>query len=166
MAVDSFVVWGYPVNIDRGERRVAMIETKTVGTGSPVTVVRYQYDNHLGSATLECDESGEIISYEEFHPYGTTAWWAQDSSIQVSLKRYRYIGMERDDRSSRPRRTQGRRSHRHCRGIRRVHGLTTPQRPPQQTRPAGTHWRWRPGSMAGAAALGSAGIPGSGSPSP
>ncbi|MCA1975148.1 MAG: hypothetical protein LDL44_20125, partial [Caenispirillum sp.] len=44
-----------------------------------------------------CDEDGEIISYEEFHPYGTTSWWAQDSSIQVSLKRYRYTGMERDE---------------------------------------------------------------------
>ncbi len=85
------------LHVHDGQRRVAMIETKTVGTGSPVTVVRYQYDNHLGSAVLECDESGEIISYEEFHPYGTTAWWAQDSSIQVSLKRYRYTGMERDE---------------------------------------------------------------------
>ena len=35
--------------------------------------------------------------YEEYHPYGTAAWRAEDSSITVSAKRYRYTGMERDD---------------------------------------------------------------------
>jgi len=40
---------------------------------------------------------GEQISYEEYYPYGATAWWAQDSAAGVSLKRYRYTGMERDE---------------------------------------------------------------------
>ncbi len=82
------------------ERRVAMSETKTVAGGSAVgtTVprVRYQLDNHLGTSVLELDESGGIISYEEYHPYGTCAWWAGDSAT-VSQRRYRYTGMERDD---------------------------------------------------------------------
>ncbi len=89
------------VHVMDGEQRVLMAETRTViddeEVTSPVAVLRYQYSNHLGTATLECDEDGEIISYEEFHPYGTTSWWAQDTSIQVSLKRYRYTGMERDE---------------------------------------------------------------------
>jgi RHS repeat-associated protein len=38
-----------------------------------------------------------IITYEEFHPYGSTAWWAEKSGIQVSRKRYRYTGMEKDE---------------------------------------------------------------------
>ena len=82
-------------------RRVAMVETKTVTGGSPVSSpvarVRYQLDNHLGSALVELDETGQIISYEEYYPYGSTSWWAGDSSVDVSRKRYRYTGMERDE---------------------------------------------------------------------
>ncbi len=82
------------------ERRVAMSETKTVAGGSAVgtTVprVRYQLDNHLGTSVLELDESGGVISYEEYHPYGTCAWWAGDAEV-VSQRRYRYTGMERDE---------------------------------------------------------------------
>ena len=33
---------------------------------------------------------------EEYHPFGTTAWWAGDSET-VSRKRYRYTGKERDE---------------------------------------------------------------------
>lgn len=36
-----------------------------------------------------------MISYEEYHPYGTTAF--QLHSSEVSRKRYRYTGMERDE---------------------------------------------------------------------
>jgi RHS repeat-associated protein len=35
--------------------------------------------------------------YEEYHPYGSTAWWAGNAEIEVSRKRYRYTGMERDE---------------------------------------------------------------------
>jgi RHS repeat-associated protein len=79
------------------QRRVAMVETKTPASGPSTTVSRYQYDNHLQTALIELDATGALISYEEFHPYGTTAWWAQSSTIQVSRKRYRYTGMERDE---------------------------------------------------------------------
>ncbi len=34
--------------------------------------------------------------YEEYHPYGSTAWWAGASGL-VSQKRYRFTGMERDE---------------------------------------------------------------------
>ncbi|MFZ5476697.1 MAG: RHS repeat-associated core domain-containing protein, partial [Myxococcota bacterium] len=44
------------------------------------------------------DVVGEpILSYEEYHPYGTTAWWAGTSDTEVSAKRYRYTGKERDE---------------------------------------------------------------------
>ena len=55
--------------------------------------------NHLGSAALELDEQAKIISYEEYHPYGTTAYQATDAVKQVPAKRYRYTGMERDEES-------------------------------------------------------------------
>ena len=81
--------------------RMAMVETKTWASGSvvstPVPRWRLQLDDHLGTATGEVTEAGAVISYEEFHPYGTTAFQAVDASIDVSRKRYRYTGMERDD---------------------------------------------------------------------
>jgi RHS repeat-associated protein len=78
--------------------RIAMVETRTKGNdGSPKQLVRYQYSNHLGSACLELDDTAKIITYEEYHPYGTSAYRATDASRQVPLRRYRYTGMERDE---------------------------------------------------------------------
>ncbi len=84
------------------KRRIALVETKTVDAGAPSTALpsvltRFQLDNHLGSASLELDEDGSIISYEEYHPYGTTSYQAGRSKAEVSLKRYRYTGKERDE---------------------------------------------------------------------
>ncbi|MCB9685981.1 MAG: AHH domain-containing protein [Alphaproteobacteria bacterium] len=85
--------------MDAGSR-VCLVETVTERSGplpaQPV-VFRFQLGNHQESAALELDERGRIISYEEFHPYGTTSWWAADAAIEVSAKRYRYTGMERDE---------------------------------------------------------------------
>ncbi|MCC6527424.1 MAG: RHS repeat-associated core domain-containing protein [Polyangiaceae bacterium] len=35
--------------------------------------------------------------FEEYHPFGTTSYHAWDSSAEVSAKRYRYTGKERDE---------------------------------------------------------------------
>ncbi|MCI5136959.1 MAG: RHS repeat-associated core domain-containing protein, partial [Candidatus Electrothrix sp. AR1] len=82
------------------KQRIALVETKTVGpaeNGDPLhrPLVRYQLGNHLGSASLELDSNAALISYEEYHPYGTTAF--QLYAQEVSRKRYRYTGMERDE---------------------------------------------------------------------
>ncbi|MFO0761892.1 MAG: RHS repeat-associated core domain-containing protein [Byssovorax sp.] len=61
------------------------------------TVIRFQLGNHLGSAVLEVDGEGAVISYEEYHPYGTSAYRSGTGSAEVSLKRYRYTGKERDE---------------------------------------------------------------------
>ena len=83
------------------QRRVALTETKTREGGAavptPSTRWRFQLDNHLGSATLELDTGGNVISYEEYHPYGSTAFRTADGAAQVSAKRYRYTGKEKDD---------------------------------------------------------------------
>jgi RHS repeat-associated protein len=85
---------------------IAQVDTKTrdddnLDPDNPlnVPVVRYQYANHLGSAVLETDENGEPISYEEYHPYGTTAYRSAKTGVGISLKRYRFSGKERDDES-------------------------------------------------------------------
>jgi RHS repeat-associated protein len=82
------------------KQRIAMVETRTFDTTNeplPPQAIRYQLGNHLGSAVLEVDEQAQVITYEEYHPYGTTAYCAGRSKAEVSLKRYRYTGKERDE---------------------------------------------------------------------
>ena len=74
------------------KRRVALVETRSAST-----TVRYQFDNHLGSACLELDDTASVITYEEYYPYGSTSFQAGRSVAEVSLKRYRFTGMERDE---------------------------------------------------------------------
>jgi RHS repeat-associated protein len=84
-----------------GTQRVALIETRTALHGSdpaPPQLVRYQYSNHLGSAVLELDHQAQVISYEEYYPYGSTAYEAGRSQTETP-KRYRYTGKERDEES-------------------------------------------------------------------
>jgi RHS repeat-associated protein len=87
------------VIVPDGAKHVALIETsddKTKPAAAAVTAVRYQFSNHLGSACLEVDEKAAVITYEEYFPYGATSFIAGTSAAEVSLKRYRYTGKERD----------------------------------------------------------------------
>lgn len=80
------------------KKRLALVETRTEGDdGSPPQVIRYQFNNQIESATLELDGAGQIISYEEYYPYGSTSYQAGRSAVEVSLKRYRFVGKERDE---------------------------------------------------------------------
>jgi RHS repeat-associated protein len=82
------------------EQRIALVETKSHDRDpidSPSSIARYQVSNHLGSSSLELDENGSVISYEEYHPYGATSYHSARSGVGVSLKRYRYTGKERDE---------------------------------------------------------------------
>jgi RHS repeat-associated protein len=84
------------------EHRFVMIETRNdVNDGTEKRIVRYQLHNHLGSASLELDGTtdAKVISYEEYHPYGTTAYQAKNATIKSAAKRYRYTGKERDEES-------------------------------------------------------------------
>jgi RHS repeat-associated protein len=79
------------------KQRIALVETRTTGAdGSPAQRIRYQFGNHLGSASVELNETGQIITYEEYYPYGSTSYQAGRSAVEVTRKRYRYAGMERD----------------------------------------------------------------------
>ncbi|MVZ63769.1 RHS repeat protein [Sphingobacterium humi] len=80
--------------------RIALIDTRTTGTGAePAQLLRYQYSNHLGTATLELDGAGAIISYEEYFSYGSTSFQSGRSLAEVSLKKFRYCNSERDEES-------------------------------------------------------------------
>ncbi len=82
------------------KQRIALVETRTLDTAgddkAPRQLIRYQFGNHLGSASLELDEQAQIISYEEYAPYGSTTYQAVRSQIETP-KRYRYTGKERDE---------------------------------------------------------------------
>jgi len=81
-----------------GSHRFVMIETRNdINDGTEKQLLRYQLHNHLRSATLELDDHARIISYEEYHPYGTTAYQAKNTAINAAAKRYRFTGMERDE---------------------------------------------------------------------
>jgi RHS repeat-associated protein len=83
------------------DQRVALVETQTVQNGNvlivPVSLSRYQVLDHVGSSSLELDHRGAVISYEEFHSYGTTSFTAVFSVAEVGQKRYRYSGKEREE---------------------------------------------------------------------
>jgi RHS repeat-associated protein len=83
------------------KQRIALIETNTFEAGdrvhAPAVRQRYQFANHLGSACLEIDDAGGLITYEEYSPYGDTTFETGISAAEVQRKRYRYTGKERDN---------------------------------------------------------------------
>ena len=74
---------------------MVLFETQT-SDATPAVVARYQLDNNVGSAALELDDHAALLSYEEYHPFGTSAFHARATLAEVSLKRYRFLGKERD----------------------------------------------------------------------
>ena len=81
------------------KQRIALVETRTRGDdGSPGQLLRYQLGNHLGSASLELDQQAQIVAYEEYTPYGSTAYQAVRSQTEAP-RRFRYTGKERDEAS-------------------------------------------------------------------
>jgi len=94
------------LHVSDAARLICLAETMTIDATpltvtsgpatTPSTAIRFQLTNHLGSAVLELDEMASLISYEEYLPYGTTSFQAGRSAVEVSLKRYRYTGKERD----------------------------------------------------------------------
>jgi RHS repeat-associated protein len=85
------------------QQRISLVETRTQGDelepNVPQELIRYQLGNHLDSATLELNEKAEIISYEEYTPYGSTSFQSGRIFAEVKLKQYRYNGKERDQES-------------------------------------------------------------------
>ena len=58
--------------------------------------VRWSVDDNIGSLSLELDAEGQLISREEYYPFGGTAVWAGRNEVEASYKTVRYSGKERD----------------------------------------------------------------------
>ena len=87
-------------NVSDDQGSIARVERKTEGTDdTPVRLTRFQLGNHLGSACIETNTAAQVISYEEYHPFGTTSYQAVDKDIKAANKQYRYTNMERDEES-------------------------------------------------------------------
>lgn len=94
------------IHVTDDKNRIALIEIEKDIEGRTVESTRYRYQlsNHLGSSIMEIDGTPEagIISYEEYYPYGDSAYIAAKKANgeigkEVKDKRFRYSGKERDD---------------------------------------------------------------------
>ncbi len=82
------------------QQRIAQVDRRTLGgDGAPGESRRFQLADHLGSAVVEIDDAANVVSYEEYHPFGSTAYRAGRSLAEASLKRYRFTGKEKDSES-------------------------------------------------------------------
>jgi RHS repeat-associated protein len=84
-------------HIAAGDSRAALIEAnKDLELGSEFsnTVARYLINDHIQSVSLELDDVGNLLSFEEFSPYGATTYDAA-ATLKIN-KRYRFSSKERD----------------------------------------------------------------------
>ncbi|WP_244941624.1 RHS repeat domain-containing protein [Serratia inhibens] len=83
-----------------GEAGRAQVRVLHWEKGKPDSIdnnqLRYSYDNLIGSSGLELDGDGNIISLEEYYPYGGTAVLTARNAVEADYKTDRYSGKERD----------------------------------------------------------------------
>ncbi|KAJ6785333.1 hypothetical protein PWT90_02600 [Aphanocladium album] len=81
-------------------RQLLLIETVKRGgddaVGTARGLYRYQLGNYQGSAAIEVDQDGQILSYEEYTPYGISTVKSLFRETAVP-KRYRFLGKEKDE---------------------------------------------------------------------
>ncbi|WP_344663342.1 SpvB/TcaC N-terminal domain-containing protein [Catenulispora yoronensis] len=75
-------------------RRVALLRTGPARPGDKSPATSYQLTDHLGSSTAVLDGTGAVINREEYTPYGETSFGS------FTLKRFRFLGKEREEESS------------------------------------------------------------------
>ena len=73
----------------------------TFDNGSPLSnpdiTKRYQIGNHIDSISIELDDGANLITYEEYFPFGKSSFRSGRSDSEVKLKRYRFTSKERDE---------------------------------------------------------------------
>jgi RHS repeat-associated protein len=61
--------------------------------GDSTPTVKYNLDDHLGSSNVSVDDTGALVSFEEYYPFGETSFGS------YGKKRYRFCGKEKDEES-------------------------------------------------------------------
>lgn len=89
----------YTVDVMDDKSRVALHHYYTKGSSEETknSQSRYQLSNHLDSVALELNDNAEIMTYEEYLPFGGTALIAGKTAREVTEKEYRYSGKEKDN---------------------------------------------------------------------
>ncbi|WP_426620518.1 RHS repeat domain-containing protein [Pseudomonas rustica] len=81
------------VSVEAGRNQVRLLHWPE---GAVNDQWRYSLGDHLGSCTLELDESAGILNQEYFYAFGSTACWAGKSALTAKYRSIRYSGKERD----------------------------------------------------------------------
>ncbi len=74
-----------------GDGRHAQAEVVLAGADPASIPLLYSHGDHLGSGHILTDDTGAVLSQEEFFPYGRA------SDRRDARNRYRFIGVERDE---------------------------------------------------------------------
>ncbi|UXU85261.1 RHS repeat-associated core domain-containing protein [Burkholderia sp. S-53] len=68
--------------------------------GKPETIENDQWrvslDDQIGSSTLEVDQHADILTWEEYYPFGGTSVWSARSDAEAKYKYVHYSSQERD----------------------------------------------------------------------
>jgi len=98
----TVVLERWTTHVGDGDRRVAVIDRHVIDTlANEVDAigparVRYHLTTPQGSTAVELDEAGLLVSYEEYLPFGGSAFVAGDDVREVARRDVRYAGKERD----------------------------------------------------------------------
>jgi RHS repeat-associated protein len=91
----------HTLRVMNNDRCICVIYYTSTATAHPqmegLRQCRFQLDNNIGSLCMEMDATGQLISYEEYFPYGGTSIITGENETEVKQKEYRYSGKECDD---------------------------------------------------------------------
>lgn len=94
---ESITLERQSLRIMDGSTCVLIMNYCVIGKEAGTRKLRFQMGDNLGSIASEYDKDAQLISYEEYFPYGGTAIIAGAGQAEVKLKDYRYSGKECDD---------------------------------------------------------------------
>jgi RHS repeat-associated protein len=77
--------------MDDSKRIATMRDGYDFGDSTPA--IKYNLDDHLGSSNVTVDDTGALVSFEEYYPFGETSFGS------YGKKRYRFCGKEKDEES-------------------------------------------------------------------
>ncbi len=94
----------HSITIGGVQKHDCVLQYSTIGKGQPLIdkaarqpelLYRYQHGNHLGSVGMESNAQAEIITYEEYNPFGDTVYTLK--SEYENSKEYQYSAQEKDN---------------------------------------------------------------------